>query len=127
MHRKQSAAVSATHKLQNCAHNAVSCSVQLLILPETLNRACGRVSLSGKRECPIDLYFTIDTSETIALQESPPGALVESIKVCLLFSYLLNNIIVFITLYIQLGPYILGKREKSLVLYIASMSFEQNI
>ncbi|KAM4556397.1 collagen alpha-2(VI) chain [Fundulus diaphanus] len=33
-----------------------------------------------KRNCPIHLYFTIDTSETIALQESPPGALVESIK-----------------------------------------------
>uniref|UniRef100_A0A672FJN1 Collagen alpha-2(VI) chain n=1 Tax=Salarias fasciatus TaxID=181472 RepID=A0A672FJN1_SALFA len=31
--------------------------------------------------CPIDLYFTIDTSETIALQEPPPGALVNSIKV----------------------------------------------
>ncbi|KAG7526079.1 hypothetical protein JOB18_036464 [Solea senegalensis] len=33
-----------------------------------------------KNECPIDVYFTIDTSETIALQESPPGSLVESIK-----------------------------------------------
>ncbi|XP_076018091.1 collagen alpha-2(VI) chain-like isoform X2 [Genypterus blacodes] len=31
-------------------------------------------------ECPIRLYFTIDTSETIALQESPPGILVENIK-----------------------------------------------
>ncbi|XP_030627138.1 collagen alpha-2(VI) chain [Chanos chanos] len=31
-------------------------------------------------ECHIDLYFVIDTSETIALQESPPGSLVESIK-----------------------------------------------
>lgn len=31
-------------------------------------------------ECPIDLYFVIDTSETIALQENPPGSLVESIK-----------------------------------------------
>ncbi|KAG7502357.1 hypothetical protein JOB18_018269 [Solea senegalensis] len=30
--------------------------------------------------CPIKLYFTIDTSETIALQESPPGILVENIK-----------------------------------------------
>lgn len=30
--------------------------------------------------CPIKVFFTIDTSETIALQESPPGALVESIK-----------------------------------------------
>uniref|UniRef100_A0A3P9JXB2 VWFA domain-containing protein n=1 Tax=Oryzias latipes TaxID=8090 RepID=A0A3P9JXB2_ORYLA len=30
--------------------------------------------------CPIKLFFTIDTSETIALQESPPGSLVESIK-----------------------------------------------
>ncbi|KAM6985109.1 collagen alpha-2(VI) chain-like [Aplochiton taeniatus] len=33
-----------------------------------------------KIDCPIRLYFTIDTSETIALQESPPGILVESIK-----------------------------------------------
>ncbi|KAM4605687.1 collagen alpha-2(VI) chain isoform 2-T2 [Polymixia lowei] len=33
-----------------------------------------------KHECPIDVYFTIDTSETIALQESPPGALVDSIQ-----------------------------------------------
>ncbi|XP_077580266.1 collagen alpha-2(VI) chain [Stigmatopora nigra] len=33
-----------------------------------------------KEDCPIDVYFTIDTSETIALQESPPGSLVESIK-----------------------------------------------
>ncbi|XP_071321860.1 collagen alpha-2(VI) chain-like isoform X2 [Trachinotus anak] len=31
-------------------------------------------------ECPIKLFFTIDTSETIALQESPPGILVENIK-----------------------------------------------
>uniref|UniRef100_A0A673KDM2 Collagen alpha-2(VI) chain n=1 Tax=Sinocyclocheilus rhinocerous TaxID=307959 RepID=A0A673KDM2_9TELE len=31
-------------------------------------------------ECPIDLYFVIDTSETIALQENPPGSLVKSIK-----------------------------------------------
>ncbi|XP_044075267.1 collagen alpha-2(VI) chain isoform X3 [Siniperca chuatsi] len=36
---------------------------------------------SKKNECPIDVYFTIDTSETIALQEPPPGSLVESIKV----------------------------------------------
>ncbi|XP_016897929.1 collagen alpha-2(VI) chain [Cynoglossus semilaevis] len=35
---------------------------------------------SKKNECPIDVYFTIDTSETIALQEPPPGSLVESIK-----------------------------------------------
>uniref|UniRef100_A0A4W4FGM9 Collagen alpha-2(VI) chain n=1 Tax=Electrophorus electricus TaxID=8005 RepID=A0A4W4FGM9_ELEEL len=31
-------------------------------------------------ECPIDLFFLIDTSETIALQEDPPGSLVESVK-----------------------------------------------
>lgn len=37
--------------------------------------------LTERGECPIDIYFTIDTSETIALQEPPPGALVESIKV----------------------------------------------
>ncbi|XP_029936536.1 collagen alpha-2(VI) chain-like isoform X2 [Myripristis murdjan] len=34
----------------------------------------------GIPDCPIRLYFTIDTSETIALQESPPGILVENIK-----------------------------------------------
>lgn len=31
-------------------------------------------------DCPIKLFFTIDTSETIALQESPPGILVDQIK-----------------------------------------------
>ncbi|XP_036965191.1 collagen alpha-2(VI) chain-like isoform X2 [Acanthopagrus latus] len=31
-------------------------------------------------DCPIKLFFAIDTSETIALQESPPGVLVENIK-----------------------------------------------
>ncbi|XP_053185820.1 collagen alpha-2(VI) chain [Scomber japonicus] len=35
---------------------------------------------SRRDDCNIDVYFTIDTSETIALQEPPPGALVESIK-----------------------------------------------
>ncbi|XP_076601971.1 collagen alpha-2(VI) chain [Chaetodon auriga] len=40
----------------------------------------GQPECSKKNECPIDVYFTIDTSETIALQEPPPGALVESIK-----------------------------------------------
>uniref|UniRef100_A0A8C1UXF4 Collagen, type VI, alpha 2 n=1 Tax=Cyprinus carpio TaxID=7962 RepID=A0A8C1UXF4_CYPCA len=35
---------------------------------------------SRTTECPIDLYFVIDTSETIALQENPPGSLVESVK-----------------------------------------------
>lgn len=39
----------------------------------------------GKHQCPIDVYFTIDTSETIALQEPPPGSLVESIKVALVY------------------------------------------
>uniref|UniRef100_A0A8C5HM29 Collagen alpha-2(VI) chain n=1 Tax=Gouania willdenowi TaxID=441366 RepID=A0A8C5HM29_GOUWI len=34
----------------------------------------------GQIECPIKLYFVIDTSETIALLESPPGSLVDSIK-----------------------------------------------
>lgn len=34
----------------------------------------------GIIDCPIKLFFTIDTSETIALQESPPGALVNDIK-----------------------------------------------
>ncbi|XP_076602835.1 collagen alpha-2(VI) chain-like isoform X1 [Chaetodon auriga] len=35
---------------------------------------------TGIIECPIKLFFTIDTSETIALQESPPGILVENVK-----------------------------------------------
>ncbi|XP_028448393.1 collagen alpha-2(VI) chain isoform X1 [Perca flavescens] len=33
-----------------------------------------------QNDCAVDVYFTIDTSETIAMQEPPPGALVESIK-----------------------------------------------
>uniref|UniRef100_A0A672KPK6 Collagen alpha-2(VI) chain n=1 Tax=Sinocyclocheilus grahami TaxID=75366 RepID=A0A672KPK6_SINGR len=37
-------------------------------------------ALEKTTECPIDLYFVIDTSETIALQENPPGSLVDSIK-----------------------------------------------
>uniref|UniRef100_A0A3B4BAQ7 VWFA domain-containing protein n=1 Tax=Periophthalmus magnuspinnatus TaxID=409849 RepID=A0A3B4BAQ7_9GOBI len=41
---------------------------------------CLYVYHAEKNECPIDVYFTIDTSETIALQEPPPGSLVESIK-----------------------------------------------
>uniref|UniRef100_A0A669E367 Collagen alpha-2(VI) chain n=1 Tax=Oreochromis niloticus TaxID=8128 RepID=A0A669E367_ORENI len=45
-------------------------------------------SLLETKVCPIDVYFTIDTSETVALQESPPGALVESIKVAHLFTTL---------------------------------------
>ncbi|XP_072297158.1 collagen alpha-2(VI) chain isoform X2 [Eucyclogobius newberryi] len=40
----------------------------------------GQPECTKKNECPIDVYFTIDTSETIALQEPPPGSLVESIK-----------------------------------------------
>uniref|UniRef100_A0A3Q4MWZ4 Collagen alpha-2(VI) chain n=1 Tax=Neolamprologus brichardi TaxID=32507 RepID=A0A3Q4MWZ4_NEOBR len=35
---------------------------------------------AGIIDCPIRVYFTIDTSETIALQEPPPGSLVESIR-----------------------------------------------
>lgn len=35
---------------------------------------------AGIIDCPIKLFFTIDTSETIALQESPPGILVENVK-----------------------------------------------
>ncbi|XP_068602270.1 collagen alpha-2(VI) chain-like [Brachionichthys hirsutus] len=35
---------------------------------------------NGIIKCPIKLFFTIDTSETIALQESPPGILVENVK-----------------------------------------------
>lgn len=36
--------------------------------------------LAGIIKCPIKVFFTIDTSETIALQESPPGVLVDNIK-----------------------------------------------
>ncbi|KAF1382460.1 hypothetical protein PFLUV_G00144010 [Perca fluviatilis] len=35
---------------------------------------------NGIIDCPIRLFFTLDTSETIALQESPPGSLVQKIK-----------------------------------------------
>uniref|UniRef100_I3JR82 Collagen alpha-2(VI) chain n=1 Tax=Oreochromis niloticus TaxID=8128 RepID=I3JR82_ORENI len=35
---------------------------------------------AGIIDCPIRVYFTIDTSETVALQEPPPGSLVESIR-----------------------------------------------
>ncbi|KAF0026218.1 hypothetical protein F2P81_020955 [Scophthalmus maximus] len=38
------------------------------------------IGSAGIIDCPIKLFFTIDTSETIALQESPPGILVENIK-----------------------------------------------
>ncbi|XP_067373180.1 collagen alpha-2(VI) chain-like isoform X2 [Channa argus] len=38
------------------------------------------VCIVGIVDCPIKLFFTIDTSETIALQESPPGILVENVK-----------------------------------------------
>ncbi|XP_034558595.1 collagen alpha-2(VI) chain [Notolabrus celidotus] len=40
----------------------------------------GQTTCRKKNECPIDIFFTIDTSETIALQEPPPGSLVDSIK-----------------------------------------------
>uniref|UniRef100_A0A8C5HX11 Collagen alpha-2(VI) chain n=1 Tax=Gouania willdenowi TaxID=441366 RepID=A0A8C5HX11_GOUWI len=50
-------------------------SLDVLVLCLLLGALCHE-----QKECPIDLYFTIDTSETIALQESPPGALVNSIK-----------------------------------------------
>ncbi|MGH0120711.1 UNVERIFIED_CONTAM: hypothetical protein FKN15_031640 [Acipenser sinensis] len=35
---------------------------------------------SAQIKCPINVYFTIDTSESIALQVLPPGGLVERIK-----------------------------------------------
>ncbi|XP_033990139.1 collagen alpha-2(VI) chain-like isoform X1 [Trematomus bernacchii] len=34
---------------------------------------------TGIIECPIKLFFTLDTSESIALQESPPGSLVRKV------------------------------------------------
>uniref|UniRef100_A0A671S1T5 Collagen alpha-2(VI) chain n=1 Tax=Sinocyclocheilus anshuiensis TaxID=1608454 RepID=A0A671S1T5_9TELE len=46
-----------------------------------ITRYPSKIGRIGKpTECPIDLYFVIDTSETIALQENPPGSLVNSIK-----------------------------------------------
>ena len=41
---------------------------------------CVCVCPPAKPECPIHLYFVIDTSETIALQEPPPGSLVNSLR-----------------------------------------------
>ncbi|KAG7227480.1 hypothetical protein INR49_005294, partial [Caranx melampygus] len=38
---------------------------------------CRRVRII---DCPIKLFFTLDTSESIALQESPPGSLVDNIR-----------------------------------------------
>ncbi|KAL7385188.1 hypothetical protein ABVT39_017266 [Epinephelus coioides] len=35
---------------------------------------------TGIIPCPIKLFFTLDTSETIALQEAPPGSLVTKVK-----------------------------------------------
>uniref|UniRef100_A0AAV2K068 VWFA domain-containing protein n=1 Tax=Knipowitschia caucasica TaxID=637954 RepID=A0AAV2K068_KNICA len=46
-----------------------------IFTPESLiRRRCDEVI-----DCPIRLYFTIDTSETIALQDTPPGELFKSI------------------------------------------------
>ncbi|XP_028328297.1 collagen alpha-2(VI) chain isoform X2 [Gouania willdenowi] len=57
-------------------------SLDVLVLCLLLGALCHgqKTECFEQKECPIDLYFTIDTSETIALQESPPGALVNSIK-----------------------------------------------
>uniref|UniRef100_A0A8C9XEI8 Collagen type VI alpha 2 chain n=1 Tax=Sander lucioperca TaxID=283035 RepID=A0A8C9XEI8_SANLU len=49
-----------------------------------------------KNDCAVDVYFTIDTSETIALQEPPPGALVESIKVPHFSAVLSINCLLFL-------------------------------
>ncbi|XP_043989278.1 collagen alpha-2(VI) chain [Gambusia affinis] len=54
-------------------------TVVLCLLLGALTHA-QKADCNQKRNCPIHLYFTIDTSETIALQESPPGALVKSIR-----------------------------------------------
>lgn len=54
-------------------------------LPFSLN-VCSCLCPPERSECPLDVYFTIDTSETIALQEPPPGSLVESIKVPSVFT-----------------------------------------
>uniref|UniRef100_A0A671S0M6 Collagen alpha-2(VI) chain n=1 Tax=Sinocyclocheilus anshuiensis TaxID=1608454 RepID=A0A671S0M6_9TELE len=56
-------------------------SVLLCWYLKGLDLCCCVCSVSSEpTECPIDLYFVIDTSETIALQENPPGSLVNSIK-----------------------------------------------
>ncbi|CAJ1079230.1 collagen alpha-2(VI) chain-like [Xyrichtys novacula] len=36
--------------------------------------------ITGIVDCPVKVFFTIDTSETIALQEAPPGELVNRVK-----------------------------------------------
>nr|XP_040057320.1 collagen alpha-2(VI) chain-like isoform X2 [Gasterosteus aculeatus aculeatus] len=35
--------------------------------------------MNGRIDCPIKVFFTLDTSETIALHESPPGSLVKTV------------------------------------------------
>ncbi|XP_053570500.1 collagen alpha-2(VI) chain-like [Bombina bombina] len=41
------------------------------------------VSNAGTSQCPINVYFTIDTSESVALKESPLGGLMNELKVFL--------------------------------------------
>ncbi|KAK0149507.1 Collagen alpha-2(VI) chain [Merluccius polli] len=60
------------------AHSAglILCKVATILPVDSCLAPC----VAEVVDCPIRLYFTIDTSETIALQESPPGILVENIK-----------------------------------------------
>uniref|UniRef100_A0AAY4BYY0 Collagen alpha-2(VI) chain n=1 Tax=Denticeps clupeoides TaxID=299321 RepID=A0AAY4BYY0_9TELE len=53
---------------------------RVLLLCLLYKAAMSAQDCSKKAECPINVYFTIDTSETIALQEPPPGSLVRKIQ-----------------------------------------------
>lgn len=53
---------------------------QVVIATSSCSHNQFSVCVPEKPECPLHLYFVIDTSETIALQEPPPGSLVTSIS-----------------------------------------------
>uniref|UniRef100_A0A7N8XL25 Collagen, type VI, alpha 2 n=1 Tax=Mastacembelus armatus TaxID=205130 RepID=A0A7N8XL25_9TELE len=70
-------------KLQSHLANMLLRFIFLIQMPFRFKVFVFAVFPPEKNDCPIDVYFTIDTSETIALQEPPPGSLVESvITVC---------------------------------------------
>lgn len=74
--QQQPACIRESSKEESCGFHkrTLECIICMCV-------TCVCLHLLEKGDCPIDIYFTIDTSETIALQEPPPGALVESIKV----------------------------------------------